>query len=198
MSKSKSQAAVYLFLVGCVCLAASVKPKLVKIKVNNEISIAVPKDWIPMDQMDFVQRYPSVRAPLAAYTNSERTVDFAVNISATQWPDADLPLSQKFFKASLLNMFDRVEMISEGIHEVNKKKFVYFEFKSRVNGNRKELSQKDPVLQYTYIQYLIESNRTLVFSFNCPQRVMEEWQPIAHEMMKKVVVKSVAAPQSKK
>jgi hypothetical protein len=198
MLKTKSRAAAYLFLVVFVCLAASDKAKLVKIKVNNDLTIMIPKDWIPMDEMDFTQRYPSVRAPIAAYTNVERNVDFSVNISATQWPDGDLKLCQQFFKASLFNMFDKVELISEGIHEVNKKKFIYFEFESRVNGNRKELSQKEPVLQYTYIQYLVEPSRTLVFSFNCPRRLRDEWQDSAHEMMKKVTVKTATVDQSRK
>ena|SRR5688572_7115073 len=197
MRKIKSRAAAGLFLAVLMCLAAADKPKLVKIKVNNELTIAVPKEWIPMDEMDFTQRYPSVRAPLAAYTNEERTVDFSVNISATQWPDADLELSQKFFKSSLYNMFDKVDLIAEGIHEVNKKKFIFFEFESRVNGNKKEVSQKDAVLQYTYIQYLVEPSRTLVFSFNCPRRLREDWQDTAHEMMKRVTVKSESVQQSK-
>jgi hypothetical protein len=198
MLKMKSRTFTYLFFCVLVCLAASDKPKLVKIKVNNELTVMIPPDWIPMDNMDFTQRYPSVRAPIAAYTNQERTVDFSVNISATQWPDADVKLSQQFFKASLYNMFDRIEMISEGIHEVNKKNFIFFEFESRVNGNQKDLNQKEPILQYTYIQYLIESNRTLVFSFSCPRRLREDWQETAHEMMARITVKSAAVSKPKK
>jgi hypothetical protein len=198
MIKFKSRAAAALFFTVAFALSASDKPKLVKIKVNNELTVMVPKEWIPMDAMDFTERYPSVRAPLAAYTNQERNSDFSVNISATQWPDANLELSQRFFKASLMNMFDKVEIISEGIHEVNKRKFVYFEFESRINGNRRELSEKDPVLQYTYIQYLIEPKRTLVFTFSCPRRLREEWQDTAREMMKNIVIKSVSQDQSKR
>jgi hypothetical protein len=142
-----------------------------------------------MDAMDFTQRYPSVRAPLAAYTSEDRMVDFAVNVSATQWPDANIDISKKFFKASLMNMFDRVEMIDEGVHEVNKKKFIYFEFNSRLNGMRQDEGTKDPVLRYTYIQYLVEPGRTLVFSFNCPRRMQEEWQETARQMMLKIKAK---------
>lgn len=175
-------------LMALVCLAAD-KPKLVKVKVNENITVSIPKGWRPMDGMDFTQRYPSVRAPLAAYTNEERVVDFSVNVSATQWPDANAEIAQRFFKASLMNMFDRVEMINEGIHEVNKKKFIFFEFESRVNGNRREEGFTDPVLKYTYIQYLVEPGKTLVFSFNCPRRMREEWQETAGAMMKAVKVK---------
>lgn len=188
MLKIKSTTPKWLILMVLVCLAGS-KPKLVKMKVNDFITVSVPQGWRPMDGMDFTQRYPSVRAPLAAYTNEERLVDFSVNISATQWPDANVEVAKGFFKASLMNMFDRVEMISEGVHEVNKKKFIYFEFESRVNGNRQQEGFQDPVLKYTYIQYLVEPGRTIVFSFNCPRRVREEWQETARAMMKAVKVK---------
>ena len=66
-----------------------------------------------------------------------------------------------------MNVFDRVEMIDEGIHEVHGKKFIFFEFESRVNGTRQQEGMQDPVLRYTYIQYLIEPGKALVFSFNC-------------------------------
>ena len=187
MQKIKSVLLKWFFLVGLACLAAD-GPKLVKVKVGDDISISIPKEWNPMDALDFTQRYPSVRAPLAAYTNLDRTIDFSVNVSATQWPDTDLELAQKFFKASVVSMFDRVDMIKEGIQEVNKKKFIFFEFDSRVNGTKKEGFQ-DPVLRYTYIQYLILPGKTLVFSFNCSRREKQDWQETARAMMKSVKVK---------
>jgi hypothetical protein len=187
MQKIKSVLLKWFFLIALAFLAAD-RPKLVKVKVGDNITVSIPPGWNPMDALDFTQRYPSVRAPLAAYTNLDRTIDFSVNISATQWPDTDLELAQKFFKSSLMSMFDRVEIINEGIQEVNKKKFIFFEFDSRVNGTRQEGFQ-DPVLRYTYIQYLLLPGKTLVFSFNCPRREKQDWQETAREMMKAVKVK---------
>jgi len=165
------------------------QPKLVKVKVNDDITISVPKDWRPMDDLDFTERYPSVRAPLAAYTNEERTIDFSVNISATRWPDANLEMASQFFKASIRNMFDRVEMLDEGIREVNGKSYIYFKFESRVHGAKNQLGNEDPVLKYTYLHYLVEPKRTLVFSFNCPRRDRQEWERPSEAMMKSIRVK---------
>jgi hypothetical protein len=165
------------------------QPRLMKVKITEGITISVPNDWRPMDGLDFSERYPSVRAPLGAYTNADRTVDFSVNISATRWPDANLEMASQFFKASLTNMFDRVTMIDEGIREVNRKSFIYFEFESRVNGNKNELGNADPVLKYTIIQYLVEPNRTLVFSFNCARRDRQAWEETAKLMMKSIKIK---------
>lgn len=178
----------WLFPVA-LCFIAADKPKLMKVKVNNEITVSVPKDWLPMEPEDIIQRYPSVRAPLMAYTNQERGADFSVNISATQWPDDDIELAKKFFKAGLVNVFDRVDMIDEGIHEVHGKKLIFFEFESRISGNRQQESLKDPVLRYTYIQYFIEPGRAIVFSFNCPRREREQWQETARAMMEEIRIK---------
>src|SRR5690348_12546861 len=109
MVKIKSGVVTGVLMAAFVLLGASAV-KLVKTKVNDKITVSIPKGWHPMDGMDFTQRYPSVRAPLAAYTDVERLTDFSVNISATQWPDQDLKVAKQFFKASLMNMFDRVEM----------------------------------------------------------------------------------------
>jgi hypothetical protein len=187
MQKIKSVVFNWFFLIALMLVAAD-KPKLMKVKVNDAITISVPKEWHAMDALDFTQRYPSVRAPLAAYTNIDRTIDFSVNISATQWPDSDLQIAQKFFKASVVSMFDRVDMIEEGIREINNKKFIFFEFDSRVNGTRQD-GFTDPVLRYTYIQYLVEPGRALVFSFNCSRREKEEWQQTARQMMKSIKIK---------
>lgn len=188
MLKIKSKLFLGLFVVVLVSLAAD-KPKLVKTKVNDAITVLVPQGWKAMDGMDFTERYPSVRAPLAAYTDEQRVVDFSVNISATQWPDKDLELARGFFKSSLMNMFDKVEIITEGIREVGHKKVIYFEFNSRVNGNKRQEGFSDPVLRYSYVQYLLGSQRTVVFSFNCPRRIQQDWQETARDMMMGIKVK---------
>ncbi len=180
------------FLLFLVFLMAFDQPKLVKTKIADGITASIPKGWNPMDNMDFTERYPSVRAPLAAYTDQERIVDFSVNVSATQWPDADLELASKFFKSSISNMFDRVEVINEGIHEVNGKKMIFFEFESRVSGSRQGEGSSEPILKYTFLQYHIAPGfpgKTLVFSFNCPRRHREEWQETANLMMKSIRIK---------
>jgi hypothetical protein len=189
MYKLKNSMVIRLIpLISVAFLAFSI-PKLVKTKIGKDMTVSIPAGWRPMDGMDFTERYPSVRAPLAAFTNNERLVDFSVNISATQWPDADLEIASKFFKASLMNMYDKVEIISEGVRDIKGKKFIYFEFESRVNGNKGNEGLTDPVLKYSYLQYLVEKNRTIVFSFNSPKRQREEWQETASAIMKSIRIK---------
>lgn len=162
--------------------------KWVKNRLPDGVTVSVPDQLTPMTPEDMAQRFPSVRAPLGAFTNADRVTDFSINISATNWPDADVEMAQKFFKASLQNLYDRVDMISEGIQPIHKKKFIYFEFESRISGDRRREGLSDPVLKYTYIQYLVQKDRTLVFTFSCPKDLQVEWQPVAREMMKRIRV----------
>lgn len=178
-----------LIFLALLILSGFAPSKLVKTKISDGIVVSLPAELSPMTPEDIVQRYPSVRAPLAAYTDFNRTLDFSVNKSATQWPDADLALAQKFFKSGFHNLYDRVDMINEGTYMIHKKKFIFFEFESRVNGNKMKENEQQPVFRYTYIQYLVEPDRTLVFSFNCPKGFREDWQETVHAMMQSVKVK---------
>lgn len=178
-----------ILIILLVATLVSSTGKLVKTKVNDNISVSLPADFFPMTPEDIAQRLPSVRAPLGAYTNTDRVVDFSVNISATQWPDADIEIAQKFFKSGLYNLFDKVDMISEGITEIHKKKFITFEFESRINPNKRVEGGSEPLLKYTRIQYLVEPGRTLVFSFSCPRSMRQDWEKTSDEIMKSIRVK---------
>lgn len=163
--------------------------KLKRTKITNDISISLPPTLIPMDPDDIGNRYPSVRAPLGAFTNADRDTDFSVNISATQWPDTDIELAAQFFKSGIHNLYDKVDFINEGIQTVNKKKFIFYEIESRVNGNKMKEGEREPIMRYAYVQYYIEKGRTLVFTFSCPRDHREEWQETARAMMKTIKIK---------
>ncbi len=163
--------------------------KLVKTKVSDGITVMLPEELAPMTPEDLIQRYPSVRAPLGAYTNPDRLVDFSANISATQWKPGDEEFAKKFFKSTIYSMYDRIEMLSEGTLTINKKKFFYFEFDSRINPDRAQVGTQDALMKYTYIMYLVHPKRTLVFSFNCTKEQKEDWQETAKAIMHSVKVK---------
>jgi hypothetical protein len=177
-----------IFLLVMVCMTSFDRPRLVKTQVSGGITMLIPRDWRAMDELDFRERFPSVRAPLAAYTDVNRELAVSVNISATQWEVPDVAIAKDFFKSSIYNTFDRVEIIEEGIHEVNGKQFVFFEFESTVRGKKEVLGQQDAILNYSYIQYLVGLDRTLVFSFHCPRRMRQEWQETAKKIMSSVKI----------
>jgi hypothetical protein len=178
-----------LFFLVAAGLLVGATLKMVKTRLGEGVQVSLPGDFVEMSPEDVALRYPSVRKPLGAFTNPDRTVDFSVNISATQWPDGDLEMAQKFFKSGLLNLFDRVDFYSEGIREIRGKKFIYFEMESRINGSRRTEGDNEPVIRYTYIQYFVERDKALVFTYQCPTRLTEEKKREAHAIMKSISIK---------
>lgn len=178
-----------LFLSLFISLSGLAQVKLNKTKVGEHITVSLPEAFFPMSNSDLAQRYPSVRQPIGAFTNMERLVDFSIKQSATQWRESDIEMAKGFFKASLVNLYDRTKMLDEGIKEVNGHQFIYFELETRIEGDRYSLDKKDPVRSYIYVQYLIINGKTLVFAFNCPIQMKDEWQPIVKEIMFSIKVK---------
>lgn len=161
--------------------------KMVKTKVTDGITVKLPESFYAMGATELAQRFPSVRRPLGAYTNEDRLVDFSVKISATQWRESDIEMAQQFFKASIYNLYDRVDPIQEGLREINKKNYIVFEFDSRINGDE---DNRQSVRAYSYAQYLLINGKTLVFTFTCPIKLKEKWQPMAREIMNSIKVKN--------
>lgn len=176
-------AIIFLFL-------APAGDKLVKTKVGNDIVVNLPESFFPMSPADIAQRYPSVRQPIGAFTNEDRLVDFSINISATRWRSSDIEIAKDFFKASITNLYDRVDYIDEGIREVNGLQYIYFEFDSRINGDKYTLDQRDSIRRYTYLMYLLINGKTIVISFNSPLQLKENWVEVAPEIMNSLKVKS--------
>lgn len=179
----------FLFLWLVQVNASFSQTHLSRRKIGASISVKLPDALQTMQPEDIAQRYPSVRTPLGAFTNADRMADFSVNISATQWPDTNVDIAKGFFRASILNMFDRVDILKEGIHELHRQKFIFFEFTSRMNAGRGDAGSRDQLSRYTYIMYLLEPGRTLVFTFTCTADIREQWQPVAESIMKSVRVK---------
>lgn len=172
-----------------VSLSLTGGEKLVKTRVTDNISVMLPKSFFEMTPDDIAQRYPSVRKPIGAYTNEERLVDFSVNISATQWRSGDIKIAKDFFKASVINLYDRVNFINEEIKTIGDREFIVFEFDSRINGDQRALGNADPIRGYSYVQYMISKGKTVVFSFNCPAQRKQQWQETAGKVMNSVKVK---------
>lgn len=176
-------------LLAALVLAGTTPHKLVRTKITSAITVGLPAELLPMTPEDIAQRYPSVRAPLGAYTNELRVVDFSVNTSATQWTEKDMPLAQKFFKAGITNLYDRVDYIREGTETWNKRAFIFFEFNSRMHGDKRSMGNAEPVLKYHFVAYHIRNDRTLVFSFSCPRNLQGEWQETARAVFKTIQVR---------
>jgi len=162
--------------------------KLVKVKIDKNISVKLPADFLPVPEADIGSKYISYRSPIALYSNSTKEVDFSLNLSLTKWQSSDLELVQSFYKSNIANLFDNIEFFSEHIEEINDRKYIVFEFISSISETQSVLRQGATIKKYYYIQYTLMEGHAFVFSFSSPQRTMNEWRSVAGEIMHTVKI----------
>jgi hypothetical protein len=160
--------------------------KLVKTKLSENISVRIPSDFIPMTDEDKEQRYASARLPIALYTDVDRLADFGVNRSYSTWQQGDLNLVKDFYKATILELYDKVEIINQGVKNVNKHDFVFFEFESVVYP---ENEFQGNIAKYTYLMYGLEGGTTYLFNFTCELSARSKFQGTARKVMDSIKLK---------
>ena len=163
--------------------------KFVRVEVSEEISVSLPESFQPMTEDLMQRKFLSARPPLAAYTSANQLADFTVGASNTRWQTTDLPILKDFYRSRLLELYDEVDFIDEGVRSVADVQVAYFEFTSVVKRDEDALTPKPPVHRYTYAQYTIHQDKALVFTFSCPRQRQSQWQSIAQKVMESVKLK---------
>ncbi|PRY10388.1 hypothetical protein CLV24_114117 [Pontibacter ummariensis] len=167
---------------------AFVQPKLKKVNLSKEISIALPKDFSAMSDDDIAREYPATTRPLAAYTGPNGQIDFSVTQKPAQFRAQDLNMLREFYKASLLEKFTKVDFIRDEVTEIKGQDFIVFEFVSSVADER-GASNLGPVNKYSIVQYTIKDGKMLIFTMHVPYMLRNEWQEPAREIMSSVKLK---------
>ena len=175
-----------------VLLAAGMTGDTVRTQIYEGVSVSLPKILRPMSEDVLRAKYLTGRRPLAAYTGPNQQVAFGLNTSSTRWQAGDLEVLKDFYRASLLELYDEVDFIKEGVEEVNGRSFAVFEFVSVVRPDEDDTSlggAPKPIRQYTYVQYTVHQNKTWIFNFSVPTRAQAQWQETAQAIMSSVRMK---------
>ncbi|WP_421875554.1 hypothetical protein [Marinoscillum sp.] len=160
-----------------------------RIKIGKEISMEIPEAFHEATPAEIIQKNVSARTPLAMYTDYNSKVDIVVNETTNTWQGGDLEVIMSLYKASVVNLFDEIEFIQEGIQEVAGRQYIVFEFTSVVSDQNDTFGTGVSIAKYTYIQYTLHKNKILLFNFTCPRRVQNQWQNTAREIMQSVRIK---------
>ena len=165
--------------VGLLCA----QDPMTKVIVQNQIELQIPQEFIEMNAQDIRNKFISYKQPLAGYTTIDRRVDLVINVNATPWMDQDIQLLQEFYRNNILNLFDDVDFIQEGIKQINGREYAVFEFISTVKGDPNSFKNRAAVVDYTYVQYTIKDQKAYVFTFHCGAHMKDRWQNTATAIM---------------
>jgi len=188
--KNFNSAYFILLVLLSLFFISAFSPKLKKVKLNENVSIRLPEDFLPMTDDDIARKYYTYRKPLAAFTNPEQVANFSFNQSVTPWRQKDIILLKDFYKASVMKLYTKVDFVQENIVSINKRDFAVLEFTSQVSDEDKNSPNFGKVTRgYDYIQYTVEKGKVLIFHFSCPFQMKENWSAKAKEIMMTVKIK---------
>ncbi len=85
-------------------------------------------------------------------------------------------------------MYSEVKFIREEVTALNGREFLIFEFTSSVKDDDKKKNKLAPIQKYTIVQYTIENDKLLIFTFNCPVTLKPEWQTTANKIMRSIKI----------
>lgn len=180
---------ITLFTLSLLSTSAQTQNELSKTKVTDKISMKVPMTFTPMNPSDLRNKYLSSRAPIAMYTSPDQQIDLGINVTNNTWQSDDLEILKSFYKANIMNLFTEVNIIQETIQEIGERKFIVFEFVSRVTDQENTFGGNTAISKYTYIEYTIYGENVLLFNFTSPARVKSQWAETVKEMMESVRIK---------
>ncbi|MET4108801.1 hypothetical protein [Hymenobacter sp. UYP22] len=175
-------------VLAVLLLAAFAGPKLKKTAVGKNITIGVPESFAALPDDGIAAKYPSPRKPLAVFSNPSGRIDLSVQQKPTTFSNRDYALLLKIYKASIQNLYSKVQFLREDIQTINKRDFVVLEFVSTVTDNRRG-GNLAPIRKYQLVQYAIERDQLYVFTFDAPAEEQAQWQPTAQAVMQSIVLK---------
>jgi len=169
-------------------IGSTQEPRLVKTKINRNISMLLPEEFVVMSEQDVNEKIVTPNQSIALYTNPSRRVDLAINLSTNYWDDFDL--MRDFYKSSLMSLFSEIEFLSEDVKMINNRKYAVFEFISAVKDQRSTtVSQAKSVRRYYYIQYTLFDNKSLFFNLTAPASEGSYWAGRAGAIMSSIKIK---------
>lgn len=159
---------------------------MVKVSLDKNVTIKLPSDFAIMSDDDIASKYPAYRRPIAMYISYDRKADFGYNVSNGAWGD-DIKIMHDVYKATIKNSFTNVNFIKDTIVTVKKRKYVEFEYVSEFKDSS-SAPNKMAIKNYTYSKYALQNGEIYIFTFNCPEKFKDAYQPVAREIMKTVKI----------
>lgn len=199
MRISKKILACLLFVLWA-SLGFAQSSKLLKVKINNLLTIGIPEDFVAMTQQAYDKKYGGYRTPLGMFTSPDGKADIGINqmanrlassVAKADWKEDDLKILQGMYRASIKAMHEKVDFFQDEIQVINKKTYIVFEFVGSVRDEDEDGKKSGKELkQYSYIQYTVNDKQVTIFNFTCPDSQRSYYQKLAKSVMQSIKFKN--------
>ncbi|UED75743.1 hypothetical protein [Brevibacillus sp. DP1.3A] len=154
--------------------AATTNDKLEAKKVlNDKVEILIPKGFTVMSDEMAKEKYPMENRPSLIYTDEKGSINIAFSHTETPIQDSLLKDMKDPMKQAFSNMYQDATWYRDEVIQINGKNVGVFEL----------LTPAADTKIYNLIFFTELDGKMLMTTFNCTEAQMEEWKPLAQEIL---------------
>ena len=150
-----------------------------KIVLDNKVEILMPKGWKTMSEEMIQKKYPGVRPPKIVYSDITGSISLAFNHTESKASPEMLEKYKEVLKSSLVAAYPDAVWEEEGIKEINGKKAGVFRVITEAIDDK----------IYNYMVFTDLDGKLLICSFNCVEKKLKTWKPVAEQIMNSLTLK---------
>ncbi len=147
--------------------------------LNDKVELKIPKDFDIMSEELMKLKYPSERRPTLVYSNESGGINVALNLTQNQASQQLIPAYQDNFVQTFKNLYPSAEWKDSGVKMINGKKVGFIELVTPAMDTE----------IYNLMFFTDLDGKLLLCTFNCTKESIDEWTPIAKEIMNSMKIK---------
>ncbi|MED1918365.1 hypothetical protein ACFVS2_32850 [Brevibacillus sp. NPDC058079] len=141
--------------------------------LNDKVEILIPKGFTVMSDEMAKEKYPMENRPSLIYTDEKGSINIAFSHTETPIQDSLLKDMKDPMKQAFSNMYQDATWYRDEVIQINGKNVGVFEL----------LTPAADTKIYNLIFFTELDGKMLMTTFNCTEAQMEEWKPLAQEIL---------------
>ncbi|MEZ5069899.1 MAG: hypothetical protein R2751_02755 [Bacteroidales bacterium] len=151
---------------------------VVKSLLDDKVELKIPASFEIMSEEMTKTKYPSERRPTLIYTNETGEINVALNLTQNQASQEMINAYQESFVKTFKTLYPSAEWIETGVADINNRKVGYLEL----------ITPAIDTEIYNLMFFTDLDGKLLLCTFNCTIDSIDNWTPIAKEIMKSLKV----------
>lgn len=147
--------------------------------LGDSVELKIPTDFDLMSEELLKIKYPSERRPTLVYSNELGGINVALNLTTNKASEQLIPVYADNFVQTFKNLYPSAEWKDSGVKTINGKAVGFLEL----------ITPAIDTEIYNLIFFTDLDGKLLLCTFNCTKKNIEEWTPIAKEIMNSLKIK---------
>jgi hypothetical protein len=150
-----------------------------KLFFGNKIELKVPKTFDEMSEEMAKAKYPSSTEKAVVYTNPQGSINVAIKITKNRAKQEEMDNCKSAMVQAFRQSYPTAEWKETGVKVINGRKVGYL----------KLITPAVDTKVYNQLFFTDFEGELLIGTFNCTEKEMKKWQPVAEEIMNSLKLK---------